>query len=339
MNSPKRAQIVSLRNAGVEASRVAKLVGVCRKTVFNTMRRFNDEGNVSTKSRSGRPRTKRTKRIIRIIEKRVKRNPRKSLSQLGKGLNISKTTAHRAVHNDLGLRSYKLHPRHAISRQSAQKRLSRSKLLLEKLTMSVNRPFIWSDEKIFTIQPALNRQNDRIRGTCQAELEQDLRLVTRAQSPASIMVWAAVASDGRKSPLVFIDKGAKVNSDVYIKILSTYALPWLRQTFSDGYIFTQDGAPAHTSKKTQTWCRENFVDFVSKDFWPPSSPDINPMDFSVWSILESDACSKTKTSLEGLKKDLRAAWRRISEETVRAICDSVEGRLRAVVKAKGFHIE
>ncbi|XP_054718970.1 vacuolar protein sorting-associated protein 53 homolog [Uloborus diversus] len=38
---------------------------------------------------------------------------------------------------------------------------------------------------------------------------------------------------------------------------------------------------------TQDWCRTHFPDFISSAEWPPYSPDLNPMDYSVWSILEA----------------------------------------------------
>ena len=41
------------------------------------------------------------------------------------------------------------------------------------------------------------------------------------------------------------------------------------------------GAPLHTSKKTQSWFRENFFSFWDKEMWPPSSPDLNLLVFIV----------------------------------------------------------
>ena len=42
------------------------------------------------------------------------------------------------------------------------------------------------------------------------------------------------------------------------------------------FLFQQDGAPAHISKQTQGWLRDNFPDFLTKEEWSPSSPDLNP---------------------------------------------------------------
>ncbi|KAI6651279.1 hypothetical protein LOD99_5427 [Oopsacas minuta] len=64
------------------------------------------------------------------------------------------------------------------------------------------------------------------------------------------------------------------------------------------FIFQQDGAPAHTANSTQTWLKHNFPGFIQKTEWPPYSPDLKPMDFAIWSILETNACAKSHTSVE-----------------------------------------
>ena len=69
----------------------------------------------------------------------------------------------------------------------------------------------------------------------------------RLEHPDGVIVWAAVGSDTvSKSPFIFIEEGVKVNSVVYMKILEDKVLPWLNESFWEWYIFTQDGALAHT---------------------------------------------------------------------------------------------
>jgi hypothetical protein len=66
------------------------------------------------------------------------------------------------------------------------------------------------------------------------------------------MVLGIVASDGRKAPPIFIPDGQKVNTEMYISILKAKLLPWLRKNYPEGnYVYQQDSAPAHASKKTQ----------------------------------------------------------------------------------------
>ena len=46
------------------------------------------------------------------------------------------------------------------------------------------------------------------------------------------------------------------------------------------------------------------VPIWKKDIWPSNSPDLNPMDYSIWSILERKVCSTRYNSLESLKEAL-----------------------------------
>ena len=78
----------------------------------------------------------------------------------------------------------------------------------------------------------------------------------------------------------------------------------------------QDGATAHTAKMVQAWCKDNFKSFWSKELWPPSSPDLNPMDFGIWSILERKACAVSHLNVEKLKKKLKESWAKIESETI-----------------------
>ena len=51
------------------------------------------------------------------------------------------------------------------------------------------------------------------------------------------------------------------------------------------WIFQQDSAPAHASNATQSWLRAESIEFISKEEWTPSSPDLNPLDYSIRGIL------------------------------------------------------
>jgi len=48
----------------------------------------------------------------------------------------------------------------------------------------------------------------------------------------------------------------------------------------------QDSAPSHSAKATQNFLGDNTHDFISSQEWTPHSPDLNPLDYSVWDILQ-----------------------------------------------------
>uniref|UniRef100_A0A914DS54 Uncharacterized protein n=1 Tax=Acrobeloides nanus TaxID=290746 RepID=A0A914DS54_9BILA len=80
-------------------------------------------------------------------------------------------------------------------------------------------------------------------------------------------------------------------------------------------------------------------DFISKDEYLSSSPDLNPMDYSVWAILESKANAKAHKNLESLKKALQKAWKKPNNETLRAIVDDFPKKLQACKDAQGGYFE
>ena len=51
------------------------------------------------------------------------------------------------------------------------------------------------------------------------------------------------------------------------------------------WTFQQDGAMAHVHHLRQQWCKDNFPSFIEKDNWPPNSPDLNRLDYSIWDEL------------------------------------------------------
>jgi len=69
------------------------------------------------------------------------------------------------------------------------------------------------------------------------------------------------------------------------------------------------------SRSTQNWLRASCPDIITKDKWPPNSPNINPMDYHVWgAMLEAYHKFKTKlkTSAE-LKEVLQVIWGNLSQ--------------------------
>lgn len=220
-----------------------------------------------------------------------------------------------------------------------RKRLERARELIRLYDCDELPNLVFSDEKTFCIEQYLNKQNDRVWLKGRASDNSDRLRVTRRQGADQIMVWAAISEKGR-GPLIFLPMGrdeVKINQRIYRdKVLRPGLIPWANKTFgSERWTFQQDSVPSHKANATQSWLKSNVPVLIDRSMWPPSSPDLNQLDYCVWGILEAKACTKKHTSLESLKLSLTREWNRLNENVIRTACTSFRKRLQLVVKAKG----
>ena len=329
-----RNSIINLYKKGLKNAEIAKALRISRSTVWRTLKRFGERGEATDRPRSGRPRTSRTKKRIKAVAEKIRRCPKRSIRKMAKEHKISERTMRRLVKDYLKKKSLKIQKKQSLSEAQKIKRVNRSSLLLNELCHGMAGEVVWSDEKIFTVEMAHNRQNDRV--ICKSVLESPAgKHGFRSMKPASVIVWAAVSATW-KSPLIFVDKNIKINFDVYISHILQPMSALMKKHFGDKKMdlpsFQQDGASSHTSLKSQKWLSENVPRFWDKAMWPPCSSDFNPMDFSVWSWLEKEACSIPHKSIGSLKNSLKRAWEKMPKSNLHAICDSVPKRIKLLLK-------
>ena len=331
--------VTSLLLAQKPVKQIAKIVGCHLATVYRIQRSLLD-GPRPRKPGSGRPRSARTPKVIRSVRDKVRRNPIRSIRKLAKEAGISKTTMQRLVKDDLKCSSRARVKRHLVTDRIKQLRLERSKRLVSSLKKK-HTIIVFSDEKMFTIDPVSNTRTDRfISPKIIEDVPENVKFKFTTKHPAGVMVFGAVASNGLKMPPVFIKAGLKVNTDVYMNILKDHVLPWMKTNFGahQHVIFQQDGAPCHTSKRTQAWLKEN-MEFWPKDIWPPSSPDLNPLDYSIWAYVQAKACERSHPSVGALKASITKAWNSMTVSYIEKVCSRFRPRLEKVIEKNGGHIE
>ena len=141
-------------------------------------------------------------------------------------------------------------------------------------------------------------------------------------------------------PPHFFNKGQTVNKEVYLNVAQTVMKPWMDEVASGRpYIFQQDGAPARTSSLVQNWMSANMPMFWSKEFWPPNSPDYNPLDYYVWGVLERESNKTHHNSVDSLKASIIEAMANMDKAHLIKACQRFCSRLEAVIEADGSWIE
>ena len=95
-------------------------------------------------------------------------------------------------------------------------------------------------------------------------------------------------------------------------------LPAIKKFVKRGdWIDVQDSAPSH---------RSNLVDFLEKTFerrfikcveWPPSSPDLNPLDYFFWDLIKTKVyqgrAGKSFSSEEELQTKIKGVWKIVQQ--------------------------
>ncbi|KAK8374093.1 hypothetical protein O3P69_019943, partial [Scylla paramamosain] len=160
---------------------------------------------------------------------------------------------------------------------------SRSKIsellkVTEQLVRTVTRELISSD---YDCEGAAERKHHSRR----SDTARDAEFVTQLRAMVDEDPSRSMRSIARE---LQVSEGTWLrSSEVSIEVLQTHVKPWIEEVAAGRpYVWQQDSAPCHTSRKSQKWLSDNFFDFVAPDVWPPNSPDLNPMDYFVWGAVE-----------------------------------------------------
>ena len=158
---------------------------------------------------------------------------------------------------------------------------------------------------------------------------------------ATVMVFGVVSSEGHTSyHLSIFEVGLKVNTKVYLDVLKTMVIPWCNQVAGGRpWVWQQDSAPAHKSKVPQAWFQKECYDFVSFSHWPPSSPDLNPLDYFVWSYVENITNMTSHNTKASLITTICQVFAELPLALMEKACSQFRNRIKAVIEAEGGYME
>jgi len=96
----------------------------------------------------------------------------------------------------------------------------------------------------------------------------------------------------------------------------------------NGY-FQQDGATCHTWNESMAEIESFFDDrIISKDLWPPRSPDLSPPDFFLWGALKGKAYANKPRTIQELENNIRREIAAISEDVLQATFANMKRRVQ-----------
>jgi len=94
-----------------------------------------------------------------------------------------------------------------------------------------------------------------------------------------------------------------------------------------------------THRNTVAFLQKSVPDFIKPSIWPPNSPDLNLVDYSIWGALQQLVYCQKIEDTDHLKQVLNSCWDMISQELINSVIDQWSKRLSLVVRSRGGHIE
>lgn len=317
-----------------------------KRTLYDFLSHFKKTGTVERKQGSGRPRTIRTEENITVVSELIlsqegKPKTHRSTRQICRQTGISQSSVCNIIRKDLSLKCLKRRRAQRLTDVNCETRMIRAQKLLNFSKSDVDFIF-FSDEKVFTVEPPKNSQNDRLyapSGTKKCDIAADRLLRTRSTFTKSVMVSVAVSKLGF-TDMFFVEPGVKINGSYYRDVLlAQQMLPAIRYIAGDCYVFQQDSAPAHRARETVEYLRAETPMFISPDMWPPNSPDLNPIDYKIWGFIQERVYRSAIQNTDDLRKRLVEVWSTMPQSVVDNAIDAWRDRLTACVQARGHNFE
>ena len=196
----RRTTICELRRAGSSVSDIIKSTGYAKSTVYRVVAAFDAECKVQRSRHSRCSDRKRTKTFLAGLKRTLKSDPSQPMSKLAQKRSVSRSTISRAVNEDLDMKSYVRRVRNLLTTRSRALRAERCPKLLKHKGGHVR---VFVDEKKFVVDEVANKRNTRIIAFDPSEVPP----VMQSKNPAFVLVFAAVASDGKVMPPHFIEEG------------------------------------------------------------------------------------------------------------------------------------
>ena len=115
----------------------------------------------------------------------------------------------------------------------------------------------------------------------------------------------------------FVEPGVKVNGEYYRNnLLGQKLLPDMRRLSQDEFFCVSTGRRPGTSI---TFLEQQTPDFIPLTLWPPNSPDLKPVDYSVWSVLQEKVYRSKIADIDELKTRLVNEWAHRRSSTSRSL--------------------
>ena len=207
-----RSKAVGMVHGGMSPKRVCEHLSIGRSQLFIWMKREKLGQGLSNKPGRGRRPSIHpvAKRVIAMATGKRHQSTRKLSQRLTRhGYRISRSTVHRYLRENLGVKPFKLSRRPKLTERQQEHRLRFAK---ERKNWSAEdwRRVLWSDESAFELYHPPNRHNDRVWAASTSEVP----TVSTVKHPTKVHVWGMM-SHRAVSQLHVVPQKTVINGEYY----------------------------------------------------------------------------------------------------------------------------
>ena len=100
-----------------------------------------------------------------------------------------------------------------------------------------------------------------------------------------------------------------------------------------------NSAPSRKAMTMQDWMSENLHDHITPNIWPHNSPDINPLDYYVFRIVEREINKYPHNMLDFLRVAITRVITHMDKDHLIRACKRFRQRTESVIGAEGDFTE
>lgn len=344
LSPTQRAEIVGASKVGATPAQCARTFGVDKETARLTILKAKlrvDHESIPKKARKKSYSDHEERRIVR----HCRLFPKDTYADVIRACNVScKKTTIKKILKEHGMANWRAKRRPELTEAHALKRLAWC-LAHRGWNWEEWGMVVWSDE--CSVERGRGKQSEWVFRTPAQKWDRDKVQTYSTNKSLKVMVWGAFWDLGR-SELYIMDRDfaslkGGYSAGSYLEVLEAEVGP-IFEDLEPGYQFMQDNASIHTAGKVKDWFTEQAIELVEN--WPPYSPDLNPIEHIWWALKVrvfemfpdvAASTSKSEYARQRLESCLQAAWATLDKELFDNLYQSMEARIEAVIKAKGWH--
>lgn len=273
--------------------------------------------------------------VLALIES----DPRLSVREVADNLNCSRSLVHKVLTKHK-YKAFKVQPVQSLHPGDPQRRLNFCRWVLQRYEQDYNflGNIIWTDESKFSNKHKFNRKNTHVWSQNQPHAVEQFDNQVRF----SINVWCGVTKNRIYGPYFY---DGILTGDRYLELLQNVIPEMLDNeplSTRNRLIFQHDGAPPHRTQQVKNYLNTEFDTWIGNGGtieWPARSPDLTPVDFSIWGLVKDKVYSSRMNNSNELKEKIRFEFQNISRETSENIQRNILKRIRLCIHKNGENFE